>query len=536
MLTKFKLDYPKIIKMKLFVLIIINFLSLTSLANSPVDSLSPIIIQEQISFSQKDYLSVRINSIKLLNNDSIYLSFTNHIIKNVFDFKIHYDKKTKALTTIKTINVFESNFNYITYKVRFSEITNKSFLPTANFISNDYSLISFDKILAEFKNLNNYKIELTVKKANNLVYFKTESFKSLSLESLCLDCENTILQDRSLSLNILSNKNKLIKNENLIRLIYQALFSIHKLADFKFNKPKEMIFIFDSISNNTGAVTNKNQIVFHFNTYDEYLILKTITHEMLHWFIPKQYSWLDESFIEYFAIKSLLKSGLISKRKFLNILSNKLNLALKYESISVENLYLNHNYNALYSKGTFLAFLLDLHLLNYSSREVSLAKYLLKPDSFSTKNNNEISMEFIDFINEYVNENKRKQINSFVNSLGILYEENKLKEIKKAQTIKIAKQHFSSIIVDDANIEGFNLGDTIFSLNGKTHYSEISKELFSSNAKQSVFVIKRKDKKFVIKIDNKLSIMIRLKNYLSFYENSTEIQRKNWDNFVNSSF
>jgi len=194
----------------------------------------------------------------------------------------------------------------------------------------------------------------------------------------------------------------------------------------------------DSVSNNTGAITHKNTIVFYFNNESNFTIQKTILHELIHWAVPYNNSWLNEGAAEFLSLKLLRKAAVISEDEFLANMSLKMREADLVKEYSVLDLYTKNtlldqetNYWALYSKGAVMAWLLDIIIFESGNHKVSLESYLMSGlEGKSGVNKDFVDAKILDFEECYVNQNALFSHNQFLNVLGVLFEENKIVEIE----------------------------------------------------------------------------------------------------------
>ena len=70
----------------------------------------------------------------------------------------------------------------------------------------------------------------------------------------------------------------------------------------------------------------------------------TLYRKMVSTDFCSQQNWLNEAAPEYLAIKTMLQANLITKDRFLKEMSNKMKLANKYSTISLETIYNNNEY------------------------------------------------------------------------------------------------------------------------------------------------------------------------------------------------
>jgi len=527
-------------KIKSF-LITITFLIIASF--SFAQATTSVIFRVEINIIDKDELFVKIFNPNTFSKDLVF-SFLEtvpnyyldvDIIENIKEFNVYYKDKTFRKVDLKDKITIRKDFDYIQYKVVLPEINSKSFLPVSSYIKDgEYAVFNFSTILGYFKNIEqNVDLNLFVKK-EQMLYLNT-NYASLVKNTFTIGFNEIKFKTSDFPLHTTINSNEIISTYVLKDYAIEALSAIRNIENFDREITKEMIFIFDSASNNTGAINHENSIVFHFNTNDRYIIQKTIIHETLHWILPNQKSWLNESLAEYLALKLMLKHNLICDLDFFEKMTRKLQLAHKYKKTSLDDVYKSSkNYNILYTKGAFYAWILDLIVLKNTNYKYGILKYILNSTEIKKSERDIISSEILKFEEDYIKGYKYFSYNKYLNTIGVLFEQNKLKEIKPKQTLVFEQCNSNLVIIDNAELEELQKNDKIISIDGKKEIEEINKKLHSMSAKTSTFVVLRNGEKIKIKVDNKNSIMRRLQFHISFLETSTAIQKRNWQYYINN--
>jgi len=121
--------------------------------------------------------------------------------------------------------------------------------------------------------------------------------------------------------------------------------------------------------------------------------------------------------------------------------------------------------------------------------------------------------------------------NQFLNVFGVLFEENKLQEIKAKQNLVLEKRGEDIVIIDKASLCCLNNNDILISLDREKEYEKIKEKLSSLSEKNSYFVIKRNGKKERYIVSNKESLMKKTRFNLSFLENVSDKQKLNWKKY-----
>jgi len=113
----------------------------------------------------------------------------------------------------------------------------------------------------------------------------------------------------------------------------------------------------------------------------------------------------------------------------------------------------------------------------------------------------------------------------------VLFEENKLQEIKAKQNLVLEKRGEDIVIIDKASLCCLNNNDILISLDREKEYEKIKEKLSSLSEKNSYFVIKRNGKKERYIVSNKESLMKKTRFNLSFLENVSDKQKLNWKKY-----
>lgn len=521
------------------VLALILFISINSFFYSQNTS-NKIVVKKEIRIIDKHTLSIRVYNPNVSNTAFIF-SFYNNIpsylevagFKYIYNMKIYKkDNSYLAIAKPEIINL-SNNFFFIEYYIKLPEIDNKSFLPISSYIiDGKYAIFNNSTILGYFKGID-YLVNLEIVQ-NDKPILNIQKDNNLLKDSRITFGFKNIMQGKSnFPLSVKVNNNNILNNKILEEYITESISTIINIESFDRKIKKEMIFIFDSVSENTGAIAHNNTIVFHFNTNDRFIIQKTIIHELFHWIVPDQNSWLNEGFAEYMALKKMTEFAFICERDFFEKMTRKLQLAEKYKDLSLSEIYENTKYySALYTKGAFYAWIADLIVMKNTNYKHGLLKYILNPTAIHKDDRDRINIELANFESEYILKNKYFSYNKYLNDVGLIFEQNKLREIKPKQTLIFEQCNTRLVIKDNAIVDELLISDEIISVDGANEIEEINEKLFSMSEKSSNFVIMRNGKKMKLKIDNKNSVMRKLRYYIGFLENADALQKRNWQYFL----
>ena len=467
--------------------------------------------------------------------------YKQEVQKNkIFDFIISSGNQVVSINQQTDTIPLPNYFDFISYKVKLDALTAADFAPIMSFSINDeVKLLNVSTFFA-YVDTKNTSIELEIKQNGKSVFNQIETFAYFQQDPICIGCQKQIINTDYGQLAIDFYTTKLESNQ-LILNIKKALEGFSFLEYKRTFKGKKLIFLEDSVSNNTGAITHKNTIVFYFNNESNFTIQKTILHELIHWAVPYNNSWLNEGAAEFLSLKLLRKAAVISEDEFLANMSLKMREADLVKEYSVLDLYTKNtlldqetNYRALYSKGAVMAWLLDIIIFESGNHKVSLESYLMSGlEGKSGVNKDFVDAKILDFEECYVNQNALFSHNQFLNVLGVLFEENKIVEIKTVENILIEKKDEKTILLDNSGLNSLSEGDIILSLNSENTFNDIKRELAESKERVDVFLVLRNGKKMTIKISSAETLNIRKRFVLSFFENRTSEQKSNWLEYIN---
>jgi hypothetical protein len=352
---------------------------------------------------------------------------------------------------------------------------------------------------------------------------------------------NTFSVKRSaMAADVMFNTNQHLFQNDIKTYIDEAFYAVQELTYNYPIKPKTFIFLVDTSLETVAAITHADAIVVQLNQTDKFTIQKTIIHELMHCILPNSNNWLNESAAEYLALKYMLKSALINESEFFLAISDKMKSADLVKSYSLLSLYnqstplqTKQNYLALYHKGAIWAFMLDLILNENANYRFGLEQFLIAEKSAENKIPAHLIPIYADFENKYIENNQGFSFNLFLNPVGILYEENKIQEIKAVQNINFLLKNGKMIILDNGGLNLLAENDIIISVDGMTRYEEIKKWLDNPTKKTAIFAIERDGEKKKINIDCQETLMVRLRFKLSFLEEKTTEQQTNWLEYLN---
>lgn len=226
-----------------------------------------------------------------------------------------------------------------------------------------------------------------------------------------------------------------------------------------FDKKEEGESIFHQ---NYGALTQNNFSMYVFPEINnkeklKHIVQRIVTHELLHLLVPYQlqsnkanmyrsqtsefteHLWFFEGMIDYFALICLLNSNLISETDFFNEIARRINLINNTVPISLtqlsKNVYKNPQpqlYSALYTKGSVIAFFLDINIQQCTKSKSNLlgtVKLLIQQqqgvpfqdESLFTHLINLTCNNLEPFFNAYVKGKNKLPYNTYLAALGMKY-------------------------------------------------------------------------------------------------------------------
>ncbi len=341
-----------------------------------------------------------------------------------------------------------------------------------------------------------------------------------------------------------------------------------------------IIYLFPgySISNAYGALEHNNTSLYFLPEQKPEELgaeLKTFAaHEFFHIITPltvhseeignfefnnpkmSRHLWMYEGVTEYFAGSVQVKYGLISQNEYLNVLHDKMDNAdmykdtLPFTKMSLSCLDANKDqYSNVYEKGALIGLCLDVKLLELSNGKYNLQNLMSDLSKKYGKSRSFKDEELFDeiaritypgvreFISKYIEGPNHLPISETLDSVGINYIENGLRsEIsplggiipaynKTNGSLYISNSSYRNINEFGKSI-GFNIGDQLLKLNGKTLTDKNMEQVLTDymyTAKEGKYlklVVLRKDDKGVerkVKLKTKIvPTMMEAKHLLAF--------------------
>lgn len=462
-------------------------------------------------------------------------SFRNKIS----DFKVKTNNQF-SLYELQGDTVFlPPNFNEISYLVHLDSFKKTEFLPVQSASNVELKLLNIPTFLAYINSIS-LPMQLNITENGKTLYSQMATYEAFQENPICLGCQKQKIPINNKGISVQSYQN-ILDQKSLNNIIADAFYAFDNMAYEGDFAGKQLIIILDTLSAATGAIAHKNTIVFYFNEGDAYTIQKTIIHELIHWAVPDLNTWLNEGVAEFLAIKMMRKSALITEERFLNIMATKMREAAFFEDYSLPELYANRtqfteavNYRALYSKGAVMSWLLDLIIFEHSNMKLSLESYVLNGIEDKGGVDKSYLMEkIIAFENDYVATNAGFSYNQFLTFIGVLFEENKVVEVKAIQNMLLEKNGRDIIIIDNGGVNLLAENDIIVSLDGKRYWTDIKEILNKKDTKTNVFSVLRNGEKKTVRVNGKNTISIRKRYVLSFFETLSNEQKANWLAYLN---
>lgn len=490
---------------------------------------------------------------ELLNGKfSFSLNYPHHFSKispqdYITDFLVYYSDQT-----IDTIDISKGFVEFVkpvssfTYKV-LENYGYDLFFPTTNYFRNDMVLISMPYSLIFQEENSAQEIEISVFENDTLnKILGIKSIDEWMQSPLALSASHNFLLSDSISL--MASVNKLpVHRDVFFDLLGKAVFSTQYFQVKDNRLPKKLLFIFDTLSSKSGAISLDNAAIFYFNENSinnfQYTILKTVVHEMLHWYLPAgnsktepQNLWVSEAAPEYLAIKSLFKAGIISERKFLEEMQAKISLSNKYRDLSLENLSINFKsnpeyYEAFYSKGVVAMWLLDNVVQQNSS--FSLEKLLLGDFKFIDEQSLlTLNDAMAVFEKEIVHKNPDIDYNQYLPYWGLVYEKQRPYSYTATQDIELVMVQNQIMVVNQANVKVLQKGDVIQSVNGLKKIKEIEELLSNTKISDFEFAILRNGQKLKVNFSSPKQSKI-VYDAVSVIPNTSKEQKEAWKRYAN---
>jgi predicted metalloprotease with PDZ domain len=264
----------------------------------------------------------------------------------------------------------------------------------------------------------------------------------------------------------------------------------------------------------TGALEHNYSSFYYLSASNDsnsnrHLVRDVATHEFLHILTPlnihsreiehfdyenpkmSQHLWMYEGVTEYFSQLIQERSGLITQKKFLEVMRDKIINSREYPSVSFTEMskliltdqYKNHFLN-VYEKGAVLAFLLDIRLNELSNGKMSLRELMMtlakKYGPNRAFEDESLIQEIVtmtdtsigDFFSRYVQGSDSLPLTPFFHKIGWDYFDE-----KSDSTLSYGRFGFSyqegkeniEVVNTEAseNALGIQTGDLLIGLNGK---------------------------------------------------------------------
>lgn len=324
----------------------------------------------------------------------------------------------------------------------------------------------------------------------------------------------------------------------------------------------------------TGALEHNYSSFYYLNTSSDsnssrHLIRDVATHEFLHILTPlnihakeiqhfdyenpkmSQHLWMYEGVTEYFSHLIQERSGLITRKKFMEVMRDKIMNSREYPSVSFTEMsrniltdqYKNHFLN-VYEKGALLAFLLDIRLNELSNGNISLRELMMslakKYGPSKAFDDASLIQEIVamtdpsigDFFSRYIQGNDSLPLTLYFHKIGWDYLDEKpdtaLSYGKFGFTYQEGKERIEVVNTDAAeNAFAIQTGDLLISLNGKEidpgNLSTLDQILSPKAGESCTLDIKRNGKTRTMMASPSLRVQIK-HNVLKPSETVTEEQ------------
>lgn len=479
------------------------------------------------------------------NYPNYFNKITPH--KYVTDFVVNYaSKQTDTLDISKGLVLFPVSIVSFSYKVH-ENFGDEIFLPTANYYRSDLILLSMPYTLGFFNEDIQQIVEISILENNSThKVLATKSIQDWMQSPLVLSSKHNFSLSEKLDLNAYANKLP-VSQDAFFDLLGKAVFTTQYFQITDNGLPKQLFFIFDTLESKSGAISLDNTAVFYFNEKSiknlEYTVLKTVIHEILHWYLPlgtpeselKDF-WISEASAEYLAIKSMLKAGIISEDNFFEAMQSKIVLSYKYKDLSLEKLSLDFKsnpyfYEAFYSKGVVVMWLLDN--IMQQSGPFNLEKILL--DDFKDATEEDLLnlyQAMADFEEDIVNKNSVIDFNKYLPYWGLLYEKQRPISYNTTQEIELKMIQDKIVVFNSAKVTVLQKNDVLLSVNRLKRIVDIDNLLNNSKVFEFKFIILRNGKKIRIEYTSPKQSKIIYDN-ISKITNATKEQKEAWQRYFN---
>lgn len=226
---------------------------------------------------------------------------------------------------------------------------------------------------------------------------------------------------------------------------------------YYFKDPKNMSIMGDG---GLGALEHNYSSFYFLENYDDSAFVKQIvrdisSHEFMHILTPlnihseeihyfdfenpkmSQHLWMYEGVTEYFSRLVQLKNGLITEKKFMQIMKEKIDNMAMFDNFSFTEMSKNilkdpyiRNFGNVYEKGAILAFLLDILITEQSNGTQNLTLLMqelakqfgpnkpFKDDELFSKINELTQNKSKQFIEQYIQGNDSLPLKSYLNKIG----------------------------------------------------------------------------------------------------------------------
>lgn len=465
----------------------------------------------------------------------------------VTDFFVFYsDESTDTVDVSKGFVEFKKPVSSFSYKV-LENYGYDLFFPTTNYFRNDLVLISMPYSLIFQEGNTAQKIEISVFENDTLN--KVLGLKSIDewMQSpLALSATHNFSLSETLQMKAFANKLPVPKDV-FFDLLGKAVFSTQYFQRKDNGLPKQLFFIFDTLESKSGAISLDNAAIFYFNENSisnfQYTILKTVVHEMLHWYLPAgnsktepQNLWVSEAAPEYLAIKSLFKAGIISERKFLEEMQSKISLSHKYKELGLEQLSIAFKsnpefYEAFYSKGVVAMWLLDNVVQqnsNFTLEKLMMGDFKFSDQQTLLKLNDAMAV----FEKEIVQKNPVIDFNQFLPYWGLVYEKQRPYSYTATQDIELVMVQNQIMVVNPADVKALEKGDVIQSVNGLKKIKEIEELLSNTKISDFEFAILRNGQKLKVNFSSPKQSKI-VYDAVSVFPNASKEQKEAWKRYAN---
>jgi len=440
--------------------------------------------------------------------------------------------KVKSNTTLQLKKA--KNLKVLRYEIELPfALRNKNNFLAGGLIKKDsFHLINFNSLIGYLNDKIEEKIQVDILLSNHSfevhsvadwtqtdqkIHFNFDNYQDLFDTPVMLNqmVSETFKLD-STDFKIASNQ--FDKQKKIVKWIIPVINAIKEFTgDFVEKEYQFLIYIDEerkitSSENEFGALHKNNTSLYAIPSIQnerktKYLVQRAAMHELLHLFIPKRlksdkrntkHMWLYEGTVEYFSLLLLLRSGLISEKRFWNEWERKIQHTESYPIVSLTDLsenrqasYYQNSIKNFYNKAALVSFFLDIEINAISKNKTALIDVLLKLEE-ATKEFGFKDDELVDWINKlsnidltsfyekYILNRSNLKYNAHFGKIGILFKPKYYKRINSFGSLTISydkKGKFFVVKQAHQNTLNAKQGDIITSINNVVS-SKVSARMF----------------------------------------------------------